>query len=278
MNATPRASSLCDLPTFRTWCRQLAPSQQTVQAAPAPSTTTATVSTSGFGLKEGRAIAIALLNPTTPANAGTYLRNLLTNVDGALTWDAALPEAPKTGDTVADADFDADAVVIIDGVSDWMERETGYIWLERTITETFSGDNRPKHPFRFRPVTELTTVQYDETATIDVDDTSLYFLEADYGMITLKGGQVFAAGIGNCSLVYKSGLKDYTSPTTGQTKADLYLATGLDLMKVIFDRVQNGTLTVSSMNAGPFGTSIKAGLPDTLKMQLERLKDTRGLV
>jgi hypothetical protein len=268
MNAVPQSTSLCDLPTFRTWCRQTTPSQQTVQASPAPGVSGATVTGTGTGLQIGRSIAITLGTPTVPANAGTYLVGLLTNAAGALTWTPPLPEAPKTGDVVADANFDADAVVIIDGVSAWLESLTNRIYHARTITDTFSGKGDVFRKLKYRPVASVVTVQIDDQPTLLT--ASDYWTDPDFGVLYLKTS-CFRWGIGNCQVVYTTALE-------GTIKGQAYLALGLDLMKVIWDRVQNGTLTIASLSAGPFGTSIRPGLPDTLKMQLAAFVDTRGLL
>lgn len=95
-------------------------------------------------------------------------------------------------------------------VTEELERETGRVWVSRSITETLSGTGTRVMYLRAYPVTApLTTFTLDGVAV----DTADYVLDADAGILTRRSG-VWTAGVGNYAVSYTAGYARASLPAS----------------------------------------------------------------
>ena len=163
---------------------------------------------------------------------------------------------------------DARLVPACDAASEELERQTGCVFVTRTVTETRNGDNRSVLKLRARPPVAVTSL----TIGGSVVPASSYSLDPDLGLLWLTTG-AFPAGFGNVVVVYTAG---YGAQDAATLPADVVRAC-LDLSKAIYDELTTGAIAATSVTAGNQTFVLKAGpWPPSVERVIQSWKDVRA--
>ncbi len=114
-------------------------------------------------------------------------------------WASLDELKPWLGLTASDVAHDAMLEQRANEVTEELERETGRIYVSRTITETLHGTGTALLYLRAYPVSAL-TLTCDGVAV----DAADYVLDAEAGILTRKAG-VWTKGVGNYAAAYTAG-------------------------------------------------------------------------
>lgn len=105
-------------------------------------------------------------------------------------------------------------------VTEELERETGRIFVSRSVTETLDGRGTAVLYLKAYPVTApLTTFTHDGVAV----DTTTYVLDATRGLVVKKSG-TWVVGVGNYAVAYTAGYARASVPKS-------VLMLGVDLLR-----------------------------------------------
>jgi len=190
----------------------------------------------------------------SPATAATTLFSL-----GAVkTW---------LGLEIAEHKLDELLVRIADAVSARIEQATGWMFVTRTVPETWDGNDRDVRYLRARPIASVTSVTVDGA----VVDASRYVLDGRMGRVALISG-TFGRGRGNCTAIVQAG---FAAQDHASLPQDIVQA-GLDYVKVVHDEKTSGAIAASSISIGPAQMVLKPGLPPGIQAVLKSWKDTRA--
>jgi len=165
--------------------------------------------------------------------------------------------------TPVDIERDVVLAQIVEQVSGEIERKTGRVFRQRTVTEVRDGHGRATLVLRAWPVISLTTFTIDDAAVT----ADAYVLEAALGTVTLTSS-VFAAGVGNVGLTYTAGYSDAARPPA-------VLGLALDMIKLKWDEWLAGATAATSIALGAASMVIKPGWPYQVRDALTELARER---
>lgn len=127
-------------------------------------------------------------------------------------------------------------------VTEEIERETGRIYVSRSVVDTIDGPGHGLLYLTGYPVTALTSITVDGTA-VDADD---YVLDAAAGIVKKKSG-VWARGVGNHVATYTAGYARASLPAS-------VLTLGIDLLRARYLTWSSNADVYQSVQMG--GTSL----------------------
>lgn len=118
-------------------------------------------------------------------------------------WASLNDLKPYVRLTAFDVDHDDMLALRAEAVTQELERETGRIFVSRTITgERHTGTGGTRLELRYYPVTSIASLTEDEVA-VDSDD---YVLDGARGVLTRLGGQTWSTlAAGNIRCTYVAG-------------------------------------------------------------------------
>lgn len=164
-------------------------------------------------------------------------------------------------------------VIAADSASAELERETGRYFVKRVVTDTFDGDNKPKHALKFRPVVSpLTAFTMDGNPV----DPSQYVVNTDTGIVTFLATSPWFAGfnlgIQNIVITYTAGFDLQDGPNL---PGDIYRA-ALDQAKAIYDELTTGAIAATSVTLGGATMVVKAAKrPPSVQRVIDKWQDVR---
>lgn len=123
-------------------------------------------------------------------------------------WASLADLKPWLGFSASDVAHDAMLEARANAVTEEIERETGRVWVSRSITETLHGTGTALLYLRAYPVSAL-TLTCDGVAV----DAADYVLDAEAGILTRKAG-VWTKGVGNYAAAYTAGYARASLPAS----------------------------------------------------------------
>lgn len=123
-------------------------------------------------------------------------------------WASLADIRPHLRFTAMDVADDPVLEVRANEVTEELERETGRVFVSRSITETLHGTGTALLYLRAYPVSSL-TLTCDGVAVASSD----YVLDAEAGLLTRKSG-VWTAGVGNYAAAYTAGYARASLPAS----------------------------------------------------------------
>lgn len=160
-------------------------------------------------------------------------------------WASLDDLKPWLNFSAADVQHDAMLEVRANAVTEEIERETGRIYVSRSVAETLDGPGHALLWLRGYPVTAIGSLTVDGVA-VSSDD---YVLDADGGCLKRKSGN-WAKGIGNVAITYTAGYARAALPAS-------VLTLGVELLRArylawssngdAFQSVQMGGTTLTPL-------------------------------
>lgn len=165
-------------------------------------------------------------------------------------------------------DEDDRLTIAADAASEELERNTGVLFVKRTIVETMDGNGKTGAILRNAPVISVASITIGGV----LQGASTYYVDLALGVITLLNYQLFPSGQKNVVITYDAG---YDIQDGQSLPRDVYRA-GLDLTKAIYDELARGAIAVSSITQGPMGTVMRATkYPLSVQRVIEQWKSAR---
>lgn len=161
---------------------------------------------------------------------------------------------------VSDASQDALLEIIGNSATETLERLTGRIFVERTITERRSGDGTTRLELTAYPVSTVSSVTEDGIAVA----ASSYRLDGPAGVLWRLNG-VWIRGEGNVDVVYTAGWPLASVP--GDVKR-----VALEMAKVIWDEWGGQAASVTSLAIGPASLTIRQAWPHHVATAIDALR------
>lgn len=135
-------------------------------------------------------------------------------------WAALTDLKPWLNFASSDVQHDAMLEVRANAVTEELERETGRVFVSRSLTETLDGTGHALLYLRGYPVTAIATFTLDGVAV----DAADYVLDAAAGILKRTTG-VWTAGVGNYAIAYTAGYARASLPASVLTLgAELFRA------------------------------------------------------
>lgn len=128
-------------------------------------------------------------------------------------------------------------------VTEDIERETGRVFVSRSITQTLNGTGHALLYLRGYPNVVIASFTCDGVAV----DAADYVLDADAGILTRKSG-VWTAGVGNYAITYTAGYARASLPAS-------VLILGADILRSRYLSWTAGTDAFASVQMG--GTTMQ---------------------
>jgi uncharacterized phiE125 gp8 family phage protein len=156
-------------------------------------------------------------------------------------WAALTDIKPWLPIHATDAAHDTVLEALANAVTEQIERETGRIYLTRTITsETQSGDGTPLLLLRRYPVTSITTLTENGEAVA----STAYWLESNAGILTKYDGLTWSTeDVGNIVCTYVAGYARASIPAS-------VLSLGIDLLRARYLTWSSNTDVYQSIQLG----------------------------
>lgn len=124
-------------------------------------------------------------------------------------WASLTDLKPWLSLAATDVAHDAMLEVRANAVTEEIERETGRVFVSRSITQTLDGPGGPLLYLRGYPVTAVSSFTLDGDAVSSED----YVLDADAGILKRESG-VWTAGVGNYVITYTAGYARASLPSS----------------------------------------------------------------
>ncbi len=243
LSTATKSTSLCSLATFKQWLGITSNVTKTITSLTAVGTV-ATAVCAAHGYPTGAFVTIA------GAVQSQFNGPFLITVVDANTFTFPIPSgatSPATGTPTVTIDDGRYATMIDDATAE-LERVIDVPFVQRSLTETFSGDGKFEHALANNPIASITSFTIDGSAV----DPSSYFLDTDTGIITFTSGG-FNAGIKNVVVTYVVGYDVQDGPLL---PSDIVRA-GLDLGKAIHDELVSNAIAASTVSLGASTMVIK---------------------
>lgn len=151
--------------------------------------------------------------------------------------------------TGIDDSEDARLIIAADGATEELEKQTGVYFVQRSLTEVWSGDGKCAHALMNAPVISIDIFTINGSAV----DASSYVFDEETGIITFTASGVFCCGVKNIVVTYTAG---YDIQDGDGLPSDVYRA-GVDLAKAIYDELAVGAIAATSVSLGASTMVIK---------------------
>lgn len=237
LNTATKATTLCSLATFKQWLDRKANTTKVISALTSVGTV-ATAVCAGHGYLTGAFVQIA--GAAQAEYNGFYLITVLDANTFTFSF-AGSATTPATGSPSVTPD-DGRYALMADAATADLEQAIDVPFVQRTITETFSGDGKCAHALNSGPVQSISSFTINGSA---VDPLS-YVLDTDSGIITFTSGS-FDYGVKNVVISYVAG---YDVQDGAKLPADI-VAAALNLGKAIHDLAVSNAIAASSVSLGP---------------------------
>jgi hypothetical protein len=255
-----RATTFLTIGQLMTWCK-ITPSVDKLVTSLAQTGGLATAVSAAHGFRNGDTVTV------TGADQSGYNISAVISVLDANTFTFAVAggtASPATGTIMARSAQDAIVTIMADAICEGLEKDTGRVFAQRTVIENRNGDNRNQIYLRKFPVISITSFSIDTLAVSAAD----YSLEKEDGCIRMKNGRIVSSGVGNVDITYSAGY------ITAEIPADAIMV-ALDICKVCYDKLINGTISMSSLTAGANSVVAIEGLPKQTRDAIRMLRSAR---
>lgn len=251
-----KSTTLFSLATFKQWLGVTSTKTKTITSLTSAGTVaTATCAAHGYATNAFVQIAGAVQS----AYNGFFL---ITVVD-ANTFTFVLASSatsPATGTITVTID-DGRYAAMADAATAEIEQLVDVPFVKRSITETFSGDDKIAHALKNAPIVSIDSFTIDGSAVASAD----YVLDEEFGVVTFTSG-TFTLGVKNVVVTYTAGFDVQDGPAL---PSDIVRA-GLDLAKAIHDELVSNAIAATSVSLGPSTMVIKpAKMPPSVQRVLD---------
>jgi hypothetical protein len=172
-------------------------------------------------------------------------------------WLRIPPSATERDDEIAAL---ADAVTVL------IERERQEQIVSRAIVEILPGTGHSRLLLGHCPVTTFTSLAIVRTPGQTAETITAFDVDLAAGIVQLRS-DIFTVGVANVAATYTAG---YGAQDAATLPRDVYTA-GLDLLKILWDSKDTGTIAASSVGVGVTGTFvIRQDWPPHVRRMLER--------
>ena len=159
---------------------------------------------------------------------------------------------------------------LADRVSEFIEGETGVLFVTRTVEDVYDGTGRATLRLDRYPITSLTSLTIKDTqdGTPKTITSSDYDLDLARGIVRLRttaDPSVFTALFQNVAVSYPVG---YGAQDAATLPGDIYGA-GLDLVKYLWTQFRTNAVAASQISVGPGNVFIKPDLPVEIRRTLD---------
>lgn len=178
--------------------------------------------------------------------------------------------------SIGTTDLDTEIERIADSVSEFLEAETGWKFVNRELDETYNGDGNRLLRLRNGPlptgtiITLLTILRDEDDAVPDTIVSTAYHVDKERRILRLKTHKdavdPFTRGFQNVRVKYNVG---FGAQDAAALPADIVRA-GLDLCKYIWTEYTAGAIAASQISIGPGNVFLKPDLPLSVKQVIAR--------
>ena len=169
-------------------------------------------------------------------------------------------------------DSSEDALVdrLGDGITAYIERKTGRLFVGRTHTEIRSGHGHRDLVLNHRPVTtftSLTILRAPNDATPETISSDDWRADLQSGILHLNQ-TVFTRGVANVTATYNAG---YGDQDVLANAFDIF-EVGLEMVKIVYDLIRSGGLASTTVVAGGASFTANVQWPHHIKDTLAHWK------
>lgn len=169
--------------------------------------------------------------------------------------------------------LDARIEQIADAASEFLEAETGWKFVTRTLTEIYNGDGSRLLFLRNGPIdsiTSLTILRDEDDASPETIASSAFHVDKERRLLRLKTHKdavdPFTRGFQNVTAVYVVG---YGAQDSADLPADIVRA-GLDLVKFGWTKYMSDGVAASQVTIGPGNLFFREDLPIEIQGVISR--------
>lgn len=237
LNTATKATTLCSLASFKQWLACKASTTKVISALSSVGTVATAVCTN-HGYATNAFVQIA--GAAQAEYNGFYLITVLDTNTFTYPFIGS-STTPATGSPSVTPD-DGRYALMADAATADLEQAIDVPFVQRTITETFSGDGKCAHALNSGPVKSITSFTINGSPV----DPTTYVLDPDSAIITFTSGS-FSCGVKNIVIAYVAGYDVQDGPAL---PADI-VAAALNLGKAIHDLAVSNAIAATSVSLGP---------------------------